>query len=220
MEKVIKVVVADDHQMIIDGIKAFFIENENIHLLDSANSGEELFRILADKKVDIVITDINMPGMDGIEITRNIKKQYPNIKVIALSMYIDKNLITEMISAGANGYVLKNTGKQDLIDAITTVHKGEKYYSSDVALKMMDAKTSGESIYEYNRNADLDVNLTKREIEILKLISQEYTTPQIAEKLFISTYTVDTHRKNLIAKLDVKNVAGLVKYAVQNGLVQ
>ncbi|MBL4655426.1 MAG: response regulator transcription factor, partial [Bacteroidia bacterium] len=115
MEKVIKVVVADDHQMIIDGIKAFFIENENIHLLDSANSGEELFRILADKKVDIVITDINMPGMDGIEITRNIKKQYPNIKVIALSMYIDKNLITEMINAGAHGYVLINTGKQDLI---------------------------------------------------------------------------------------------------------
>ena len=206
--------------MIIDGIKAFFIENDDVHIIDSANSGEELFRILADKKVDIVITDINMPGMDGIEITKEIRRRYSDIKIIALSMYIDKNLITEMINAGANGYVLKNTGKQDLIDAITTVHQGEKYYSSDVALKMMDAKTSGESIYEYNRNTELDINLTKREIEILKLISQEYTTPQISEKLFISTYTVDTHRKNLIAKLDVKNVAGLVKYAVQSGLVE
>lgn len=218
-EKVIKVLIADDHQMFIEGIKALLSDIEQIHIIATANSGEQVLEQLADKKIDVLITDINMPKMNGIELARIVKKKYSSVKIIALSMYVEKELVTEMINNGAEGYILKNTGKQDLIDAIITVYQGKKFYSNDVALTMMDAKTKQEYVDKIDDEKKLNANLSKREIEILKLIAQQFTTPEIAEKLFISSYTVETHRKNLIRKLNVKNVAGLVRIAIENKLL-
>ena len=215
----IKVLITDDHQMFIDGIKALLVDSEEIHVVAMANNGEEALEKLKNQPIDVVIMDINMPVMNGIEATKQIKEKYPDVKILALTMYIEKELITEIVKAGATGYILKNTGKEELVNALTTIAKGEKFYSSDVALKMMDAKTTLEYAEDLKDHKNLNINLTKREEEILKLIAQEYTTTQIAEKLFISFFTVETHRKNLIRKLNVKNVAGLVKFAIKNGLV-
>ncbi|PCJ77888.1 MAG: DNA-binding response regulator [Flavobacteriales bacterium] len=214
----IRVLITDDHQMFIDGIKALLVDSEEVHVVAMANNGEEALDRLKKQPIDVVIMDINMPVMNGIEATKQIREKYPDVKVLALTMYIEKELITEIVKAGATGYILKNTGKEELITAITTIAKGEKFYSSDVALKMLDAKTTLEYVEDID-NQNRNINLTKREKEILKLITMEYTTPQIAEKLLISYFTVETHRKNLIRKLNVKNVAGLVKIAIQNGLV-
>jgi len=214
----IRVLITDDHQMFIDGIKALLVDSEEVHVVAMANNGEEALDRLKKQPIDVVIMDINMPVMNGIEATKQIREKYPDVKVLALTMYIEKELITEIVKAGATGYILKNTGKEELITAITTIAKGEKFYSSDVALKMLDAKTTREYVEDID-NQNRNINLTKREKEILKLITMEYTTPQIAEKLLISYFTVETHRKNLIRKLNVKNVAGLVKIAIQNGLV-
>jgi len=214
----IRVLITDDHQMFIDGIKALLVDSKEVHVVAMANNGEEALDRLKKQPIDVVIMDINMPVMNGIEATKQIREKYPDVKVLALTMYIEKELITEIVKAGATGYILKNTGKEELITAITTIAKGEKFYSSDVALKMLDAKTTLEYVEDID-NQNRNINLTKREKEILKLITMEYTTPQIAEKLLISYFTVETHRKNLIRKLNVKNVAGLVKIAIQNGLV-
>ena len=152
--------------------------------------------------------------MDGIEATAKIRAAFPDIKIIMLTMYNNHEFILSLMNAGASGYVLKNTGKKELLEAIKTVHEGKIYYSKDVTETILQnfSKPPAEQKLEA-------VQLTEREKEVLKLIALEYTTPEIAEKLFISTNTVETHRKNLMSKLKVKNIAGLVKFALQTGLI-
>ncbi|MFZ6012529.1 MAG: response regulator [Bacteroidota bacterium] len=207
----IHVILADDHQVVIDGLKAILVQEDDIKVAGEALDGEKLLALLrkSDGQPIVVLLDINMPGIDGIEATKIIRQKHPHVRILILSMYNKPTFIKGLIEAGVSGYILKNTGREELLRAIRTVAGGEEYFGSEVTKTIMNSFKSG---------ADPTVELTKREIEILKLVAKAYSTAEIAEKLFISTYTVDTHRKNLLSKLNLKNTAGLVNYAVQNGL--
>ncbi|GAB5557035.1 MAG: response regulator transcription factor [Schleiferiaceae bacterium] len=206
----IRVLLADDQQMFIDGIQSILSTVNNIEIIGVANNGLELLEKLEENQPDVILLDINMPEMDGIETCKRVKKQYPKSKILILSTYSHKSFVANLISLGADGYLLKNTGKDELVLALETVNDGENYYSSDI-----------KDVLNENKKSDGDEIsfLSKREIEVLRLIGQGNTNTQIAEKLFLSPYTVETHRKNMMHKLQLKNSAELVKYAVDRGLV-
>lgn len=211
----IKVLLADDHQMFLDGLKMILQADENIEIVGTASNGEEALAFLKNHEVDVLVLDINMPGMDGVETIRHIKQQNIGTKVLILSMFSTDVLIKRLLRIGAEGYVLKDNGHKHLRDAILKIAAGEKYYSQEVMEAVMDGLNPAEKKTGFG-----NVKLTPREMEILQLIAQEHTTPEIAEKLFISQGTVITHRKNLIRKLEVRNTAGLIKYAMQLGLIE
>jgi DNA-binding NarL/FixJ family response regulator len=212
MQKTIRVILADDHAMFLEGLNALLATAENIQVVGVALNGHNALTLLKQEKADIVITDISMPGMDGILLNNAIKKQFPHVKTLILSTYSDPDMIVKLTSNKANGYLLKNAEKEELLKAIYTIHGGQNYFSNEVQEKYL------KSVFAPEPETSNDPVLSKREKEILKYIAEEYTTPEIADKLCISQYTVNTHRKNLISKLGVKNVAGLVKYAFQKGL--
>ena len=215
----IQLLIADDHQMLLDGIKALLRDAENIAVVGEASNGSDVIAFVEKQPVDVILMDINMPVMNGIETTAYIAKHFPAIRVIALTMHSERSFISRILKAGAAGYVLKNTGKQELLSAIQRVAAGETYFSNEVASLMMEQYMPQSSPRRTGSEPSIH-ELTKREIEILRLIAQELTNNEIAERLFISTYTVETHRKNLIRKIGVKNTAGLVKFALQQGLTE
>jgi len=210
MKKTTRLIIADDHQMFIDGVKALLQDTKEIQVTGSANNGRELLEKMGDTEADIVLMDIGMPELDGIETTQIISLKYPQIKIIALTMYDDYNKITKMLKAGASGYVLKNTSKKELIEAILIVAGGGVYYSDKVIINAMQTISA--------ENGPPVSKLTEREIEIIKLIVKSLTNKQIADELSISELTVNTHRKNAMRKLSIKNTAGLVKFAIEQGL--
>lgn len=210
----IKIIIADDHQMFIDGIKSLLVSERDMKVTGEALNGKEVLQLLETSAADIVLLDVNMPEMDGIEATKLIRQKYPQVKILMLTMYNNSEFIFGLINAGAAGYILKNTGKAELVTAIKTVHSGKTFYSKDVTETII--QNIGQKPEEQKLVA---VQLTEREKDVLKLIANEYNTQEIAEKLFISTHTVETHRKNLLSKLHAKNIAGLVKFAVQTGLI-
>ncbi len=211
----VKISIADDHQIFIDGLKALLSGIEDFEIVKEANNGKELLEQMESLIPDIVLMDMNMPEMNGLEASKEIRKKYPEVKILVLTMHGSIDYIQKLIKAGAQGYLLKNTGKTELETAIRTLIKGENYYSDEVTKRIMQGlqkKQSQDNDYQI-------VELTEREKQVLILIADELTTHEIADKLFISHHTVETHRKNLISKLNVRNVNGLVKYAVQQGLV-
>ena len=210
----IRVLIADDHQMFIDGIKSLLVNNKRIQISGEAHNGFEVTEFVTKQTVDLILLDMSMPVMDGMEAMKIVKQKSPGIKIIMLTMFNTRDQIEKLLRAGADGYVLKNTGKEELVLAIETVMKGESFFSKEVTEQIMAGIQKKKTA---NRNS-MAVELTEREKDVLRLIVKEHTTQEIAEKLFISTNTVETHRKNLISKLNVRNVAGLVKYALQNGL--
>jgi two-component system, NarL family, nitrate/nitrite response regulator NarL len=212
----IKVLIADDHQMFIEGIKALLKGIKDIEVMAEANNGKQIVEQLSRHNIDVVLTDVQMPEMTGIEATQVISEKFPKVKVIALTMFNESGYVSRMLRAGASGYILKNADKKELINAIQQVAKGENYYSPEITLRLID-KMKGKKEKSISV-VQLD-ELSEREKEILKLIAQENTNAEIAEKIFLSPLTVNTHRKNLIRKLGVKNTAGLVRYAVENGLL-
>jgi DNA-binding NarL/FixJ family response regulator len=205
----IKIIIADDHAIIRDGLKSMLENNPSFSIVAEAANGAELIELLKHTNCDVVCTDISMPEMDGIEVTKYVVKNYPKIKVICLSMHEQVDYIKKMQEAGAVGYIFKDSSKEELQIAIETVYNGKKYFNQ----KLFDILLSAE-----NNHKD-EVVLSTREKEVLKLIAEEFTNAEIAEKLFISVRTVDTHRQNLLQKLDVKNTAGLVKYAIKSALL-
>ena len=211
----IRVVIVDDHQMFIDGIKGLLASKPGIQVVGEANNGVELIDVLTSTQTDVVLLDINMPKMDGSEALKHVVSNHPKVKVLMLTMHDTRHYIEKLIKSGAHGYILKNTGVDELVEAITTVNSGDVYYSAKVTQRVM------ESLQQKNKldREMVDVSLTDREKDVLILIAQEFTTSEIGEKLFISHHTVESHRKNLISKLGVRSAAGLVKYAVQMGLV-
>ena len=216
MEETIKILLADDHELILDGLKLILSQDERFEVVGEANDGEEVMRkIKFVSELDIVVLDINMPGKDGIQLTREIKSTYPEIKVLILSMYNRKEFVKNLVDAGIDGYILKNSGKVELIKALETLADGDPYYGEEITKTIMKS-------YQKRKVFDnpIDVELSEREKEIVALIANEMTTVEIAEKLFISTFTVDTHRKNILSKLDVKNVAGIMKFALQTGIIK
>lgn len=215
----ITILIADDHKIFREGLAELLGKEPNMLVVGDAGNSNEIHEILKQQKVDIILMDIDMGEneISGIDLTAEITKSSPKTKVLALSMHGDKNYIVKMLEAGATGYILKNAGKDEMINAIQTVANGNTYFSSQVSAKLLEQIINPSSA---KKNKPEGTPLTDREIEVLKLIADEYSNPEIAEMLFISIRTVDTHRRNLLDKLGVKNTAGLVKYAIQHGLLE
>lgn len=211
----IRLIIVDDHQIFVDGVKSLITEMEGVIVVAEANNGVDLMDCLSKKEADIVLMDLSMPLMDGIAATKMALKDYPDLKVLMLTMQDSKTYIETVLKAGAHGYVLKNTGVDELELAIKTIMKGEHFYSSTVTQRIMDNVRSKK---ETQKRLGY-VELTEREKEVLILIAQEFQTAEIAEQLFISYHTVESHRKNLINKLQVRGSNGLVRYAVESGLL-
>ena len=210
----IKLFIVDDHQMLIDGIKSLLNNESDFSIIGETNRASLAIALIKKNIPDIVLTDINMPEINGIELTRELKKLYPRIKIIALSMFGEKSTISEMLDAGASGYILKNTGKEELINALQKVASGGMFFSDEVSAEMMKAISEHGQKKEENK-----VYLTDREKEIVQLISKEYSNAQIGQTLFISERTVETHRKNIFRKANTKTVVGLMKFAIENKLI-
>jgi DNA-binding NarL/FixJ family response regulator len=210
----INVLVADDHQLLIDGIKTTLANVEEINIVAEAGNGYQVLEQLdSGVKVDIILMDINMPKLDGLACTKMVNKKYPEIKIIALSQYDEKRFVKQMVKNGAHGYLLKDSGKDILVKAITSVYNGENYFSDKLSIRLINQELKMED------TKALFPKLTDRELEVLNLIGQEFSTQEIADKLFLSFHTVESHRANLMYKAGVKNTAGLIRWAVENDLL-
>lgn len=210
-----KILLVDDHEMIRDAIKFYFKNDPDYEIVEEAENGIEALKILESKPIDILLTDINMPQMNGIELMEMVKEKHKDIKVLVLSMVNEANYINKMIALGASGYVLKNTSKNEMREALDKIIKGEDYYAEEVY------KTIVNSIARKapKQRLTVEASLSDREKEILLLIVNEYSNQEIADKLFISTRTVESHKRNLLEKTGCKNVAGLVMYAIERNIV-
>ncbi|MDP5202284.1 response regulator transcription factor [Flavobacterium sp. DG2-3] len=209
----INLLIADDHTMFLQGIISLLEQEPNITIVDKAVNGIEALEIVKKGVVDFIILDISMPEMDGIELSKILKKQHPDVKILIVSTHSNVMIVSRLIRIGVNGYLLKNAEKEELLKAINTIASGENYFAEELEEKYL---LNSSKIEKQVSNL---TELSSREKEILVLIAQEYNTAEIAEKTFISLNTVNTHRRNLLSKLNAKNTAGLVKYAVENGLV-
>ncbi len=207
--------LVDDHKIIRDGLKLYFDGNSEYEVKMEAANGEVALTALESSMPDLVITDISMPVMDGITLTQKIKEKYPDQKIMALTMMGENQHIKHMLSAGVNGYILKNSDKEEIMTAIKSIMRGENYYSKEVTQVIMES-ISGKK--KQRQHLTLETPLTKREKEVLQLIVKEYSNQQIADELFISVRTVDAHKRNLLEKTGCKNVAGLVIYAIERDI--
>jgi DNA-binding NarL/FixJ family response regulator len=218
---IIKIMIVDDHQIIRDGIKLALSLEAGMQVVAEAASSEEAIRLLEDDAaIDVILMDISLGcGENGIQATKKISHKYKKINILAISMHADGTNILNMLKAGAIGYVLKGQALVELVEAINKVAKGENYINTHVTDIMLKQITRKSSVASSQKSSQL-TPLTKREIEILKLIAEEFTNLEISEKLFISPRTVDSHRGTLSQKLNVKNTAGLVKYAIVHGLIE
>ena len=209
----ITVEIVDDHKIFVDGIQSL-LENENgIMLTAKSHSGKELMASLKQEQPDVILMDVNLPDINGVELSKKVKELYPEVQILALTMYNVRKFVFNMLEIGVNGYIIKNTGKEELIHAINKVATGDSYYSQEVKELFFETKSEG------NSEQPLP-NLTSREKEILRMVAQEYTTPEIAQELFLTEDTIETHRKNIIQKLNVRNTAGMIKVAIENNLVE
>ena len=210
----VSILLVDDHQMVREGLKSIFENDDNYFIAAEAMNGIEALNLLKEIKVDIVLTDISMPGMDGVELTKTIKKNDPLQKIIALTMLGESQHIKQMLKAGVSGYLLKNCGSKELKKAITRVLEGESYFSPEVSQIIMNDLTGK----QHGSRMATEIELSDREKEILHLIIREYSNQEIADTLFISPRTVDAHKRNLLDKTGSKNIAGLVLYAIEKRL--
>lgn len=207
----INILIADDHQLLIDGIKATLAGIEDFKIVAEAYNGYQVIEKLdSGLPVDIIFMDINMPMLDGLSCTKMVHKKYPEVRIIALSQYDEKRLVKQMVKNGASGYLLKDTGKDELEKAIRTVYGGESYFSGGLSLRIINQELKMED------TKSLFPKLTEKEIGILRLIGREFSSQEIADKVGISFHTVESHRANLISKAGVRNTAGLIRWATEN----
>jgi DNA-binding NarL/FixJ family response regulator len=211
----IKLLLVDDHQVILDSLKLLFKTIENVEVVATLNDSRNVISFLDNEAIDIIISDLHMPYLSGIDLSLKLKDKHPKTKIILLTMAEDALHIREALRAGVDGYVLKKASKEELEKAILQVMDGKKYYSEAVIGELASSPDDDLN----NHKAENIEKLTSREIEILKLVTMEYSTSEIAEKLFISVPTVESHRGNLMRKLQVKSAIGMVKYALKHGLV-
>lgn len=209
----IQIFIADDHQLFIDGIKSLLKSEKEFIFMGEAHNGEEAFAILEKQIPDLLISDISMPGISGIELVKKVKLRWPDVKILVISMHAEKEIIAEIMLAEAEGYILKNASKNELIQAITEITSGGIYYARDVMNVAM------QSIKKNTRAEQELQQLSQREMEILRLIAAEHSTKEIADALFISHRTVDSHRKSIMTKTQSKTIISLMKYVFRNGLL-
>ena len=210
--KTINIIIADDHTIFLEGITAL-ISSKYINVVANCKNGQEVLDFLKEQEVDLVISDINMPVMDGITLVKKITKLYPKTKTMMLSMYEERHIINKAIKAGANGYMSKNAGKKEILNAIENCMKGEK-----ITFKRQSTFTQ-KSIQNTDKSI-IEISLTNRERQILKLITQEATNTDISLSLNISKRTVEAHKKNIFLKLGATNTIGLVKIALKSKLLK
>lgn len=211
-----KILIADDHELILEGLNMLISTEPSYEIVGTAQTGTEVIE-LVDKidELDVLIVDINMPEMDGIEVTKILKKKHPEIRILILSMYNRSEFVKTLISVGIDGYILKNSGRDVLFEAIDTLYRGERYFSQEILNNLI------ESYVETNQEVDLArVELTDREKEVVRLIVQEKSTADIADIMCLSLHTINSHRKSILNKLAVKNAAGIFRYALQTGIVK
>ncbi len=209
----LKILIVDDHQILIDGIEAMLQDVDNFEVVNKLLDGKIALSYLAHNPVDILLTDLYMPKMTGIELTQKVKKDFPDVKVLALSVSYDVSIVHDLMDAGISGFILKTIGRGELIEAINEVSKGNVYFSREVSNEIL------RSLANRNDSEEETYRLTDREIEILKLIAQEFSNADIAKQLYISERTVETHRKNIYRKTNTKTIVGLIKYAVERKLI-
>ena len=206
----IRVFIVDDHPVVIEGIHSLLQNEKGIEWAGQAMNAQSCLGFFVNNTADVLLMDISMPGMEGVELCAVIKEKYPGIMVLGLSTFNQGLYIKKMMENGASGYILKNSSKEELIEAIHAVQGGGIYFSGEV----------GEALQAYQKSSKTELPvLSSREKEILGLIAEGYTNPQIAEKIFLSQFTVDSHRKNLLAKLNVKNTASLIRLAIEQKLI-
>ncbi|MBK9257068.1 MAG: response regulator transcription factor [Saprospiraceae bacterium] len=214
----IKLLVADDHTMFVDGIESILNAESDMEVVGKCYDGPSVMSFVKDNETDIVLLDVNLPGMNGMDVCKSLSQQYPKVKVLAISMFNEESFVTEILNHGAKGYILKNTGREELLKAIRTIYEGASYFSKDVTETIMKGlmnlrKASSTSSVFFPK-------LSRREKEVLKLIAQEFTTQEIADSLFISLKTVESHRSSLLSKLNARNSVGLVRIAIENNLLE
>lgn len=207
-----RLLIVDDQSIILDGLEALLQSDADVHIVGRASNGIEAVAKVKELNPDVVLMDISMPKMDGIEATREVLKCCPSTRVLMLTMYGNKEFVHEVLGAGARGFLLKNVGKVELRKALRTVASGYPYIAEEV-----HAMLDGTERFHVRGSEAIYVALSKREKEVVQLICREHTTQEIATALFVSAQTVDTHRKNILHKLDLRNTAGLVKYAMERG---
>ena len=215
----IKLVLVDDHQLVRDGIKALIADEEDIQIIGEASSGKELFEFLQVKIPDIVILDISLPDISGIEIARRITETHSKVRVLMLSMYTNEEFILNALKAGARGYLPKNANRDELLEAIRAIYKGEEYYNeliSNIMIRSFIRKSKDPQPEEDKK----DVSLTSRETEILKMSAEGHGNQQIAEKFDISIRTVESHKNHIMQKLKLKSTAEMIKYAIKNKIIE
>ena len=210
----INLMIADDHQLFIDGLSKILENEKMIGTIYTVNNGKEVIAGILVHPIDCIIMDINMPVLNGLEATKHIKAEKPEIKIIIVSMLCDISIVSKLLKAGADGFINKDTGKAELLTAINKVMSNEKYISPEISSNLF-------SFFSERKinTSESEKHLTAREIEIIRHIADGFTNQEIAAKLFLSTATVDTHRKNMLAKLQLKNSASLVKYAFEHKLL-
>ncbi len=212
---VIKIVIADDHEIFRDGLKLMLGSIKDIRLMGEAANGKELIALIEKATPDVVITDIKMPVMDGVEATKYIKEHFPITEVVALSMFDDEQLILEMLEAGAIGYLLKNSDKAEVIDAIHSAYKRQPYYCKFTSGKLSRLIAFSKHA---NQKKQKEAEFSEREKDIIKLICEGCTNKEIGEKLFLSSRTVEGYRMKILEKMDVKNIVGIVVEAMRLGI--
>ncbi len=213
----IKILVVDDHKMFVEGLESILSKEEDIQIVHRCHEGKDVFDEVLLEKIDIILLDINLPDMSGISVCERILKMNDRVKILVLSMHDEESYITAVLRSGALGYVLKNTGRKELLTAIRTVAGGRTYFSESITNTIMN------NLMNQNRQSKTvekeTLKLTRREREVLDLIMAENTNQEIAGKLYISLKTVEAHRSNLLSKFSARNTAGLVKRAIEMDLV-
>lgn len=212
----IQLMIADDHEIFRDGLALMLSRQKNMVLAGQAGDGRELLKIVREKQPDVILMDIKMPHMDGIEATKVLTGEFPDLKIIALSMFTEENLIVEMLEAGAKGYLLKNADKQEILDAIHSVVDDRVYYCRDTSATL--AGMIVKSHFNPYRKKEV-VTFSDREMEVIRLICRQQTAQEIGDTLFLSRRTVEGYRTRILEKMNVKNTAGVVIYALKNKLI-
>lgn len=208
----IKLLIADDHTILRDGIVSLLQSEEAFTIAGTAANGYEVLDLITKKEFEVCLLDINMPGLDGMETAKLIREKKPAIKIIMLTTYNDPEIISELVQIGVSGYLLKNSDKQELVEAVNKVMKGRHYFSAEVENIILRGLTD-------KKSAEV-ITLTERELQIVRLLAKEYTNDKIAKELTISYRTVESHRKNIMQKTKSHNLAGLLKYAYGKGIIK
>ena len=214
----IRVLIADDHTMFADGIESILASEPGIEVVSTCYDGMSVLDIVNKAELDVILLDINLPDISGLEVCKRLSASHPGTRVLVLSMHNTESFVTEILRNGAMGYIVKNTGRAELVRAIRKVHEGQSYFSDEVTQTIMKSLVSQRQ--KSSKPQPANPIVSRREKEVLQLIVREYTTPEIAKELNISLKTVESHRRSLLTKLNVRNTAGLVRVAVENELIK